>query len=271
MKNFFKKVIFFCLWYSGLAFLYRLLTKKRVRILCYHSIEKKGNFELTVSLEKFKKQLFYLKKHYQIVDLGKLIELLSLKQYSPLAVALTFDDGYQNNYTKLLPLLEYFNFRATIFLCPDFIGRGVIPASISGGKDLPALSWEEIKKMTKKKITFGSHTLSHINLGKEPIEKVKRELKESKEIIEFYIAKPISFFAYPFGKKEDFNEFSKQAIKNAGFKTALTIEEGTISLKDDLFELKRLVIFDEPLFCFKVRVSGIIDDLKNFINKIFKK
>ena len=52
-------------------------------------------------------------------------------------------------------------------------------------------------------------------------------------------------------------------VKSLGFKQAYTIEEGTNSPKANPYTLKRLVVFDEPIFMFKTRVSGILDDIKN--------
>ncbi len=73
-------------------------------------------------IQTFKKHLEYLKKYYSIIPLDTFVEHVLTKTTLPKnAVVLTFDDGYESNFTLGFPLLKEFNAPATIFLTTDFI------------------------------------------------------------------------------------------------------------------------------------------------------
>ena len=82
----------------------------------------------------------------------------------PKPIVLTFDDGYEDNYTYAFPILKKFSFTATIFL----ITRDI--SGLSGWSDSeetikePLLSWDKIKEMSDYGIDFQSHTHTHPSL-----------------------------------------------------------------------------------------------------------
>jgi len=133
-------------------------------------------------------------------------------------------------------------------------------------QNLDIISWEEIRKMQERGIYFGAHTLTHPVLTRLPAEEVASEVFESKKIIEDRLGEKISYFAYPNGKKSDFNEQIINLLKNGGFDCACTLMDG--SNNTDLFALRRINIFEElsadlfgafskPLFA--AEISGIFD------------
>lgn len=110
MKGILKTVLFSLL----LPFLGSL--KGRASILMYHSIGEGGAF-FAVTEEDFEKQLLYLKRRgFVCITLSELVEKLERKEDVSSNVVLTFDDGYEDNYTKAFPLLKKYDIPATIFL-----------------------------------------------------------------------------------------------------------------------------------------------------------
>ena len=87
------------------------------------------------------------------------------------------------------------------------------------------LTWEMISELSKSpNVSIGSHTYSHLNLNNEDEKTTIFELKKSKEIIEKNINKECSYFAFPYGGRDSFNE---QIIKSAlkiGYKYIFTTE-----------------------------------------------
>jgi len=259
--NLTKRVVFFLIYYSGLSSLYQRLTKNRLRILNYHSISDHplSHPVLTVSTATFANQMDYVRD-------------LQLKFYN---LQLTFDDGYQDNYSNAYPILQKYSLTATVFPTTNFIEQGSVP-SWDGEPQFPALSWDEIKQMTDSNtFNIGSHTVSHPSLGDLNDQEVKSELTNSRLILESKIACPpklesgdcgrenckfkINSITYPYGKKKDATLRVKKIAKDLGYTHGYTLTEGTNPEPSGL-SLKRLVIFDEPIFMFKVRVSGILDD-----------
>ena len=87
-------------------------------------------------------------------------------------VILTFDDGYESNYTELLPILEARGMKATVFMVANSIGREKY------------LSWEQLKDMQHRGIEIGSHTANHLPLTEMDMETARNEVKLSKLLME---------------------------------------------------------------------------------------
>jgi peptidoglycan/xylan/chitin deacetylase (PgdA/CDA1 family) len=74
----------------------------------------------------FREQMRYLKKHCHVVPLRDVPRVVGAAARRP-CVALTFDDGFQNNYGVALPILQELDLPATVFLATDFIGSDDTP------------------------------------------------------------------------------------------------------------------------------------------------
>lgn len=101
---------------------FRLANRSKALILTYH------RFGVTradmTPPGVFARQLRYLQKHYRVVSLSRLGSLLSSGQ--PLAgglAAITIDDGYCDAYDLAFPILQKFNFPATLFVVTDFVDQ----------------------------------------------------------------------------------------------------------------------------------------------------
>jgi peptidoglycan/xylan/chitin deacetylase (PgdA/CDA1 family) len=112
----------------GINTLLRSLTARRGRVLVYHGVTKQVpevfNWQ-QIRLDRFVEHMRYLKKHYNVVPLPVILEHMTRKKEFPKrCVALTFDDGYENNFSVVYPLLKELNFPATFFISTAFIENG---------------------------------------------------------------------------------------------------------------------------------------------------
>jgi len=113
------------------------------------------------------------------------------------------------------------------------------------------------------RITIGAHTVNHEILSTLPADTARREIAESKKIIETTIGSPVVYFAYPNGGREDFTYENARMAGEAGFKAALTAIEAFNDKGDDLFTLRRIGVgSDSDMIWFKMAVTGTIDFLK---------
>lgn len=206
------------------------LNKYQVPILMYHYIR---NFDdpndeigtkLSVSPEKFDEQLGWLKKNdYQTVSPDYLLNPVKLDNKP---IILTFDDGYKDAYTNALPILRKYGFIATFYIITTYINNND-----------NYMTWNEIIELKNAGMNIGSHTLTHPSLDKSYDERVDKEVEESKKIIEEKIGIPILDFCYPSGK---YDKRTINKLKEAGYKTAVTVHNGITDQNSDLFELPRI-------------------------------
>lgn len=216
----------------------QITQKISIPVLTYHSIDESGSV-ISTAPETFRWQMkFLFENDYRAVSLKELIDDLHAHK-TPLSktVALTFDDGFRNFFEEAFPVLENYDFRATVFLVTDFCGKyndwEGNPPELSRSK---LLGWKEIKELSEYGIEFGSHTRTHKDLTKCLPEKVEAEIIESKSEIENKLGKSVTTFAYPFG---DFNGAVKQ-IAAENFKAACSTNLGKVQAGSDFFALERL-------------------------------
>ena len=138
-----------------------LMCNYTVPILMYHYVndEEPLRSKLGVSVAGFEKQMRFLKEHrYNVVTLNELVDLLRGKKKIPLnTVAITFDDGYLDNYTNAYPILKKLKLPAAIFVVVNRVGKRL-------GND-EYMTWQQIHEMADSGlITIGSHSMNHPNL-----------------------------------------------------------------------------------------------------------
>lgn len=215
----------------NLAYLFlNLLPKQKgASILMYHSVGD-SSILFNVLPTDFKKQMDYLYKHkYRVIKLKNLIEKIKNKEkIEAKTVALTFDDGYKENYGSAFSVLKKYNFPATIFLVSSYMG-----AKFNG---LEVLNWQEIREMKNSGlIDFGFHSHTHPrNIDNLDKEKFLEEINKSKEILKEI--NPVMVFAYPRGK---FTDKQVSILKQNNFVAGLTVEPGKNNINSDVFLLKR--------------------------------
>ncbi len=229
-------------------------------ILSYHSVTPNADpkSRLAITPETFERQMLFLKRnHYNVLPLENLADLIrDKKRTPPRTIAITFDDGYKDNYIYAFPILKKYNLPAAIFVIIDEIGR------------LDRLSWNEIRAMQDSGIvTFGSHTLGPVPLINIKSEQdLKKQIFNSKKILEEKLGGPINAFSYPEGR---FNNRIKELVVSAGYKFAVATNPGKKFANDDIFALKRLRISANAnnLFIFCVEASGYYNFMREHRHK----
>jgi len=94
-------------------------------VLMYHRIGEATSdvWDITVSPANFEAQLNYLKKTGRLIALPELVAGIHKKYIKPNSIALTFDDGYLNNFLTAKPLLEHYQIPATFFVSSVNLGQ----------------------------------------------------------------------------------------------------------------------------------------------------
>jgi peptidoglycan/xylan/chitin deacetylase (PgdA/CDA1 family) len=102
-------------------------TQPTCQILLYHRInDDRDPFLPSMPVDQFRRQMEYVARNFKIVTLDDIAEGRITNSHRH-HVAITFDDGYRDNFTSALPILKELGLPATIFLATGYIGTGTIP------------------------------------------------------------------------------------------------------------------------------------------------
>lgn len=243
---------------------YVLKKKKEMPIIMYHRViegkdEEKG-IHGTYTLKKdFEEQLKYLiRNNYETVTFKDLKDGRYKERFNKgkKKIVLTFDDGYEDNYRNVFPLLKKYGCKAVIYI----MGDATYNKWDTDQKENPESRFDlmrddMIKEMQESGLVeFGVHTMTHPRLDTLSAEEVRYEIGEAKRVLEDKLGETATSFAYPYG---DFNEEVKEITKEFGFEFVVATDNGPLTFSEDMLEIRRIGLFStNKLFNFKRKVSG---------------
>lgn len=206
----------------------------------------------------FEKQIKYLqKRRYKFVTVGELVEHhIEFGSFPLKTLAISFDDGWKDNYTHAFPIMKKYGVRATIYLVADCLGCTTDQVVPTGELPREHMSENDVREMAAYGIEFGSHTLSHRWLHELPLDEIDREVVESKKFVENLTQSDCKTIAYPAGY---YNDHAKSSAKAAGYLAAFSTIYGNEG-GSDMFELNRTEILRRDKFMFRFsRKIGSLD------------
>ncbi len=175
--------------------------KKIVPILMYHRIASVPGDRNSLPEEKFAWQMQYLFQNgFHTVTLAQLYTHYKERQPLPSKpVLLTFDDGYLDNFTTALPILQQYGFSAVVFPIADWVGKdntwenfGKAPAKM--------MDWQQLSAWLSCGLEVALHTCTHPFLNACTKERVKDEVRRAQNIFKVNLGRNFDFFCYPYGK-----------------------------------------------------------------------
>ena len=130
VRDILKSRIATVLFKSGVLFLIqRLLYRQHAVILMYHRVlpSLPSGMEyvqpgMYVTVETFRRHASLLKKRFDVVSLAEIVSRLHTGKSVAGCCAITFDDGWLDNYTHAFEVLKEWELPATVFLASGFIG-----------------------------------------------------------------------------------------------------------------------------------------------------
>jgi len=213
--------------------------KESIRILMYHMVlpkDKSYKENLIVTTEDLEKQFEYIQKNYQTLFFKELKSKKSLQN----KIILTFDDGYYNNLEYLLPLLEKYQLKATIFIPTELIKKD------EQNDKRKMMTFDEIRSLNPELIEIALHSHTHRNYSQISLQEAEEDLRENMAVLE---EKQITFtkvLAYPYGKfpkknpqKEEFFRMLERSGITAAVRIGNNVEYYPWKNK---FEIKRIDI-----------------------------
>jgi len=205
-------------------------------ILTYHSISE-GVSPLKVSPSLFTEQMEWLKANARVVTLGEIVAALAGHRPLPeRAVALTFDDGFRDFYYSAAPVLRRLRLPATVFLPTGYCGKSNCwPSQPAWVNKEALLDWKQAGELIQDGFKIGAHGVNHSDLTTLPLEEAEQEISGSKAEIEERTARPVEFFAYPYGRWSP----TLRTLVLGNFRGACATAAGLVEPDADPFALPR--------------------------------
>lgn len=178
---------------------------KFIPILAYHSLDStRFPNKLAISPELFQKQMLWLKRNrFQVIGLEACAKGAWKESLWEHKTAITFDDGYVDNYQRAFPILKKFGFAAAFFITPEEVGKEGF------------MTWDMLREMAVVPgIEIGSHSLEHKPLSDIPEKEAWTSMVASKKILEEKLGREIRAISYPCGS---FNEKIVEMARGAGY------------------------------------------------------
>jgi peptidoglycan/xylan/chitin deacetylase (PgdA/CDA1 family) len=200
-----------------------------LRVLMYHRVNRPRIDAYTIPPGRLQRHLALLRDRYEVVSPD--IVLRSIEGRSPLpdrAVLLTFDDAYRDHYENAYPLLRDLGLQALLFVPTDHIsdrGTGKGYRHVDTSSQYPALDWADLREM-QDVFTIGSHGMSHQMLTELPRTEAAVEIVESKRLLEERLGVTVSFFSYPYGTPEAYDQDLETLVRAAGYRASFVTVGG---------------------------------------------
>ena len=218
-----------------------LTNRQRVTVLLYHRVSDSVRDTLTVGVEQFERQMVDVKRHSRVVTIEDIVRCkVSRRSLRPI-VAVTFDDGYRDNYEYAAPILLRCGVPAAFFVSTGLLDcdRGFPHDLARYGKAVPTMTWKQVEALKQWKFGIGSHTQTHVNCVKDDPGIVDREIIESKRDLQRAVGLQDCIFAYPYGGRGDFNDEWRGRVRQAGYIGCLSAYGGSNRLAIDPFNVVR--------------------------------
>jgi peptidoglycan/xylan/chitin deacetylase (PgdA/CDA1 family) len=219
--------------------------RDKISVLMYHQV---GDFAPMAAhrstychYRRFAAQMAYLRRlGYQVLSLDQVVAgVAGQRPIPPRAVALTFDDGYENFYEYAFPVLQRYGFPAMVYLVAGLVGGKADWFAADGRATPPLMDTARIRQLRRAGIDFGSHGVSHVKLAQLDPARMRGEVTDSKARLEDLLGEEVGHFCYPYGSH---NQEVVETARAAGYRSAVTCVRAAAVPGMDLLALPRKAI-----------------------------
>ena len=256
-----------------------------IPILLYHHLtidDNPENIDTTISAGAFLNHMTALKNSgFTTLFIQDLIAYINGEEELPeKPILITFDDGYESNYSIAFPILKELDMKATISVVGWSVGRDTMPNGID--PIIPHFTWEQAKEMIGSGLVdIQSHSYDlHWTREREPYRDgvlllenetsadyfllMKEDNKQTISEMVVYLGKEPVAFAYPYGYADILAE---TVIRELGYKvTLLTDNSISLILKGDpysLFGLHRMNVNNDLSIEELIAMCQLTNELTN--------
>ncbi|UQU62879.1 polysaccharide deacetylase family protein [Couchioplanes caeruleus] len=189
-------------------------------VLMYHSVEAydADPYKVTVHPSRFERQLRWLgRRGLRGVAMCELLEAYRAGRGRGL-VGLTFDDGYRDFVTEVLPALRRYGFTATVFVVAGSLGGSNAWDEPGPRKEL--MTAAEVRQVAAAGMEVGSHSLAHVHLPRVGEDELVDQVRRSRLVLTEITGSAVTGFCYPYG---DAGPREIRAVEETGYDYACAV------------------------------------------------
>lgn len=209
--------------------------------LFYHRVANEMNNSWTITNELFEAQMDWLAERFEFISLHQLQRRMSHNCNDRPSVAITFDDGYADNFDRAIPLLLERKIPFTYFVTLHNIesGEQFSHDAAAGNKAQPN-TINQIQELADAGVDIGHHGRNHLDFGKiDDDATLYDEIVSAREDLEDMIGKKVSYFAFPFGMHKNMSIKGFQLAIEANYDGVCSAYGGYNRPGDDPFHIQR--------------------------------
>ncbi len=186
-------------------------------VLCYHAVDDGWDNELAVRVSEFAEQCEILARSGRVVPAGPAV---SRRQQ-----VITFDDGWLSVKQHALPHLQRHRLPATMFVVAGTLTEPPTPVNWvrpPSADTPPVMTLDDVLELQDAGVDVQSHSWAHHELPTLTEAECLTDLKDSKELLEDLLRRPVTLLAYPFGFHA---AHVRRAARRAGYTLAYSLPE----------------------------------------------
>jgi peptidoglycan/xylan/chitin deacetylase (PgdA/CDA1 family) len=221
-------------------------------VLYYHRVADKHPNDWTISTVRFRDQMQWLKRRFEIVSLESAQQRIAAGENVRPTLCITFDDGYAENCQMAIPWLIDAGIPFTYFVSTLYMQLGKpFPHDVARGQPLQPNTIEQLRNMAASGVEIGAHARTHADLGAIHSEsKLRDEIVGSKEDLENVLGQTVRYFAFPFGMPQNLSTAAFRIACEAPFQGVCSAYGGYNAPAGDSFHLRRIHGYPEwSRFC----------------------
>jgi len=221
-----------------------LLLRHTAVVVAFHRVKNIcGGDGLTVSVPLFDRYCRFFRDHFNVVPLGDLVTRLERRLPLDRHLAITFDDGYLDNFENAAPILRKYGLPSVFFVVTGWVGGDVVPWwDREEGVRHPWMSWEQVRTLHRSGFEIGAHTRTHVDLGAVGGGDAETEIAGARQDLQQELGAAVDLFAYPYGSRANLSDANRALVKRAGFRCCCSCFGGAVTADTDPFRIARVAI-----------------------------
>jgi peptidoglycan/xylan/chitin deacetylase (PgdA/CDA1 family) len=224
--------------------LHAVLPANAAVVVAFHRIDDaRGLDSLTIDRDMFERYCAFFKQNFNVISLSDLVRRLDTRQPLHRHLAITFDDGYLDNYENAAPVLKDLSLPATFFVVSRWMGSDIVPWwDAERGVRYPWMTWAHVRTLHKEGFDIGVHTRTHVDLGIADEPTAREEIAGARADVENELGTSPDLFAYPYGRHTNMAERTRDLVRAAGFRCCCSCAGGITAASTNPFFLPRVPI-----------------------------